>query len=211
MASMQFVLKRWLKVVCLSIGMLPLVCHATGLEDLHHFVAQFQSAKGSFTQTVTAPSKKVTTSTGDFVFARPGKFRWSYLKPYNQVLVADGKNLTVYDADLNQATVRKLGDALGATPAAILFGDNRLESNFDLKELPPADGIDWVEATPKSHDTTFRAIDIGFKGGQLAAMKIADALGQETQLQFANVISNASIPADTFRFVPPPGADVLAN
>ncbi len=195
----------------LALLMLPLSSQASALDDLHHFVAQFQSAKGSFTQTVVAPSKKVTTSTGEFVFARPGKFRWSYLKPYNQVLVADGKNLTVYDADLNQATVRKLGDALGATPAAILFGDNRLESNFDLKDLPSAEGIDWVEATPKSHDTTFRSIDIGFKGGQLAAMKISDALGQETQLQFANVISNASVPADTFRFVPPAGADVLNN
>jgi outer membrane lipoprotein carrier protein len=189
----------------------PLTASATGLDDLHHFVEHFQSAQGTFTQSVTAPSKKVTQSSGDFVFARPGKFRWTYQKPYNQVLVADGKVLTVYDADLNQATTRKLGDALGATPAAILFGDNRLETNFDLKELPQKDGLDWVEATPKSHDTTFRSIDIGFKSGQLAAMTIEDALGQETQLQFSGVTSNQPVPAETFHFVPPKGADVLNN
>jgi outer membrane lipoprotein carrier protein len=189
----------------------PAAALAGGLDDLHHFVTNFQSARGSFVQSVTAPSKKVTQSTGDFVFARPGKFRWTYQKPYNQVLVADGKTLTVYDADLNQATVRKLGDALGATPAAILFGDNRLENNFDLKELPPSDGLDWVEATPKSHDTTFSSIDIGFRSGQLAAMKIADALGQTTRLEFSDVVSNGAVAADTFHFVPPKGADILNN
>jgi outer membrane lipoprotein carrier protein len=192
-------------------GALPAAAAAGGLEDLHHFVSTFQSARGSFVQSVTEPSKKVTQSSGDFVFARPGKFRWTYLKPYNQVLVADGKTLTVYDADLNQATVRKLGDALGATPAAILFGDNRLEDNFDLKEFPQADGLDWVEARPKSHDTTFSSIEIGFRGDQLAAMKIADALGQTTRLEFSNVVSNAAVAADAFHFVPPKGADILDN
>ena len=196
-------------MVCIAAA--PALAMAGGLDDLHHFVSTFQSASGNFVQIVTAPSKKVTQSTGDFVFARPGKFRWTYQKPYNQVLVADGKTLTVYDADLNQATVRKLGDALGATPAAILFGDNRLEQNFDLKELPPSDGLDWVEATPKNHDTTFSSIEIGFRSGQLAAMKIADALGQSTRLQFSDVISNAAVAADAFHFVPPKGADVLNN
>jgi outer membrane lipoprotein carrier protein len=182
---------------------------AAALDDLHHFIEQFQSASGTFQQVVTAPSGKVTKSSGEFVFARPGKFRWTYEKPYQQVLVADGKTLTVYDQDLNQATVRQLHDALGSTPAAILFGDNRLESNFDLKEVAAHDGLDWVEATPKTHDTTFQTIDIGFKGSELAAMSIKDALGQNTSLSFANVVRNAQVPVDTFHFVVPKGADVL--
>lgn len=187
----------------------PISAFAAALDDLHHFIEQFQSASGTFQQVVTAPSGKVTKSSGEFVFARPGKFRWTYEKPYQQVLVADGKTLTVYDQDLNQATVRQLHDALGSTPAAILFGDNRLESNFDLKEMPSHDGLDWIEATPKTHDTTFQTIDIGFKGSELAAMSIKDALGQSTSLSFAGVVRNGQVPPNTFQFVVPKGADVL--
>jgi len=203
-----------LSVTFLLLGNLafsPAMCMAGALDDLHHFVEQFQSASGTFEQTVTAPSGKTTKSSGSFVFARPGKFRWTYQKPYQQVLVADGKTLTVYDQDLNQATVRQLHDALGSTPAAILFGDNRLESNFDLKEIAPHDGLEWVEATPKTHDTTFQTIDIGFRASDLAAMAIKDALGQSTMLTFSNIVHNGQVGADTFHFVAPKGADVLNN
>jgi outer membrane lipoprotein carrier protein len=189
---------------------LPDAAIAGGIEDLHTFVGQFQSARGEFSQRATN-GQKTTQSSGQFVFARPGKFRWTYQKPYEQVIVADGEKLTIFDHDLNQVTVRKLTDALGSTPAAILFGDNALDKSFDLKDGGSRDGLEWLEATPKSHDTTFARIDIGFRQGELASMELHDALGQTTVLVFTNVQRNAPVTADTFRFVPPPGADVLQN
>ena len=118
-----------------------LSAYANAIDDLHAFASQTRTAKGDFTQRVVSRSQKASQPTsGDFVFARPGRFRWTYSKPYEQVLVADGDKLSIYDKDLNQVTVRKLGDALGSTPAAILFGSNDLDKNFEMKDAGVRDG-----------------------------------------------------------------------
>jgi outer membrane lipoprotein carrier protein len=185
--------------------------HADALDDLHAFASQTKTAKGNFTQRVVSRIKASKPTSGDFVFARPGRFRWSYTKPYEQLLVADGEKLSIYDKDLNQVTIRKLGDALGSTPAAILFGSGDLDKSFDLKDAGTRDGIAWLDATPKSKDTTFERISIGFRNGELAAMELRDALGQTTTLEFSNVERNPKVDASTFAFTPPKGADVLQN
>ena len=132
---------------------------ADALDDLRTFAKETHTAKGRFTQRVVSRNRKAAQpASGDFVFARPGKFRWTYSKPYEQVLVADGEKLSIYDKDLNQVTVRKLGDALGGTPAAILFGSNDLDRTFDLKDDGTRDGIAWLQATPKTRDTAFEKI-----------------------------------------------------
>jgi len=198
---------------------------ASGIEQLKAFVSQVKSARGDFVQKqVKAPSKAqskaqgatdmampnlTTTSSGTFLFERPGKFIWSYEKPYEQVLQADGDNLYVYDKDLNQVTVRKLGGALGASPAAILFGSNDLDQNFTLKDAGVKDGIDWLELTPKAKDTQFQRVGIGFRDGNLEAMELHDVFGNVTLLTFSNIQKNPPLKADTFKFVVPKGADVL--
>ena len=170
------------------------------------------TAKGTFTQRITSRTQKASQpASGEFVFARPGRFRWTYTKPYEQLLVADGEKLSIYDKDLNQVTVRKLGDALGSTPAAILFGSNDLDRTFELRDTGVRDGVAWLEATPKGRDTAFERISIGFRNGELAAMELRDALGQVTLLDFGNVERNPKVDASTFVFVPPKGADVLQN
>ena len=184
---------------------------AGGLDDLHAFVANFQSATGQFTQRVVSSSGKVSQSSGEFAFARPGKFRWTYEKPYLQVIVADGQKLTIFDQDLNQVTIRPLTNALGATPAAILFGEGNLEKSFILKDAGSHDGLDWLSATPKTHDTTFAQMSIGFRNGKLAGMELHDALGQTTELGFTDVVRNAAVSPKLFKFVVPEGADVLRN
>ena len=187
-----------------------LSAYANAIDDLHAFVTQTRSAKGDFTQRVVSRNQKASQPTsGDFVFARPGRFRWTYSKPYEQVLVADGDKLSIYDKDLNQVTVRKLGDALGSTPAAILFGSSDLDKNFEMKDAGVRDGIAWLEAKPKTKDTTFEKISIGFRNGELAAMELRDALGQVTMLTFSDVVRNPKVDASTFTFTPPKGADVL--
>jgi outer membrane lipoprotein carrier protein len=194
-------------VVLSTIG----AARADAIDDLHAFSAQTKTAKGNFVQRVQSRVKASAPTSGDFVFARPGRFRWSYTKPYEQLLVADGEKLSIYDKDLNQVTVRKLGDALGSTPAAILFGSSDLDRSFDLKDAGVRDGVAWLDARPKGKDTQFEKISIGFRNGELAAMELRDALGQTTTLEFSNVERNPKVDASTFAFTPPKGADVLQN
>jgi len=184
---------------------------AAALDQFKSFVAGTKSARGDFTQTQvrkTTAGKATPPSTGTFVFARPGKFIWTYQKPYEQVLQADGDTLYLYDKDLNQVTTRKLGNALGSSPAAILFGSNDLEKNFTLAEAGARDGLEWLTATPKTKDTTFEQIGIGLKDGVPQAMELKDNFGQTTLLKFTSFQRNPSLGAQTFKFEVPKGAEV---
>ena len=158
-----------------------LACHVTpvrasGLDQLKSFLDTNRSARGVFTQTVIAKSgRKPQESAGIFALQRPGKFRWSYEKPYKQLLVSDGDKLWSYDPDLNQVAVKKLGTAFGSSPAALLAGQD-LDKYFVLKEGTAGDGIEVVEATPKGSDASFERVKIGFAAGQPVSMEIHDSL-----------------------------------
>lgn len=183
---------------------------AGALEQFKSFVAQTKSAKGEFVQRQSKEGGKVSEpASGHFVFARPGKFVWAYQKPYEQVLQADGEKLYIYDKDLNQVTIKKLGNALGSSPAAILFGSNDLEQNFTLKEIANKDGLEWLQATPKTKDTTFEHINIGLRGGLPEAMELRDSFGQTSILSFKKFEKNPALASDQFKFVLPKGADVF--
>jgi outer membrane lipoprotein carrier protein len=189
------------------------IAHAAALDQFKSFVASTKAARGEFTQTLTknvdGAKKTSTPSTGTFVFARPGKFIWTYQKPYEQVLQADGEQLYIYDKDLNQVTVKKLGNALGSSPAAILFGSNDLEKNFALSEGGTRDGLEWLKAVPKAKDTSFEAIAIGLKNGQPEAMELTDNFGQVSTLAFRKFEKNPALGNTAFRFDVPKGADVV--
>ena len=191
----------------------PRFAHAAALEQFKSFVSSTQAARGEFTQQlvkVDSGNTKVSNkSTGTFTFARPGKFIWTYQKPYEQLLQADGDKLYIYDKDLNQVTIKKLGDALGSSPAAILFGSNDLEKNFTLKEAGSKNGLEWLEATPKAKDTTFDHIGIGLRNGVPEAMELRDSFGQVSLLTFTKFEKNPPMPANQFKFVVPKGADVF--
>lgn len=192
----------------------PWLANASALEQFRSFVATTKAAKGEFTQRLvkadSAGGAKVSNpSTGTFMFARPGKFIWMYQKPYEQLLQADGEKLYIYDKDLNQVTVKKLGNALGSSPAAILFGSNDLEKNFTLKEAGAKDGMEWLDATPKTKDTTFDHIGIAFKDGVPQAMELRDAFGQVSLLSFKKFDKNPVMTAEQFKFVVPKGADIF--
>lgn len=188
--------------------------HASALDQFKSFVASTKSAKGDFTQQQLGKSKSgkaAPVSSGTFVFARPGKFIWTYQKPYEQLLQADGETLYVYDKDLNQVTTRKLGNALGSSPAAILFGSNDLEKNFTLSEAGERDGAEWLTAVPKTKDTTFEQIGIGLKGGVPVAMELKDQFGAVSVLKFTNFQRNPALGAQQFSFSVPKGADVVSQ
>jgi len=183
--------------------------HADSVETLRAFVRDVKSGRAQFTQTVTSPDgAKKKTSSGSFEFWRPNRFRFAYAKPFEQTIVGDGEKVWIYDADLNQVSTRKLGQALGATPAALLAGGG-LERDFDLAALPARDGLEWAEAKPKAKDGAFQSVRVGFKGPDLAALEIVDSFGQRSLLRFSAFAPNVAIPAETFRFTVPAGADVI--
>lgn len=205
---------RWMGLAGLLISVLLAVqpAWADGVEALRNFVQATRGAQGSFTQTVLARSgRKPQVSEGTFAFQRPGKFRWDYRTPYPQLLVGDGQKLWAWDRDLNQVTVKRLGDALGASPAAILAGDDAIEKNFELADGGMADGLTWVVARPRSAEGSFQAMRLGFAGGQLRQMELKDNFGQTTLLVFTRFESNPSLDPALFRFEPPKGADVVGE
>ncbi len=126
--------------------------------------------------------------------------------------MGDGKKFWMYDVDLNQVTVKKLDAALGSSPAALLSGSNEIERGFTLKDIEDRDGLEWLQATPKSAETTFEQILMAFNArSELVVMELHDAFGHRTVLRFSELKSNPALGAQLFRFVPPKGADVLGE
>ena len=188
------------------------VAGADGLAQLKAFNDTTKSGKVTFQQAVVAKGQTAAKeSTGTFSFQRPGKFRWTYEKPFEQVIVGDGEKLWIYDKDLNQVIVRKLDRALGSTPAALLAGGGALESNFDLTDGGPKDGLAYVEAKPKTPDTGFERVRIGLSGNAPKAMELRDTFGNVTTLRFGAFERNVAQDANAFRFTPPKGADVVGD
>jgi outer membrane lipoprotein carrier protein len=204
---------HWLRLAVVAAGCALLApAHGGSLDQLRAFLTQTSSARGEFVQRVSARSGSAQpVSSGRFAFQRPGKFRWTYEKPYEQVIVADGTRLVLYDRDLNQVTIRKLGAALPSSPASILFGSNEFEKEFEVADIGARDGLEWVRAKPRAKDSTFELIEIGFRDGLPQAMRLADNFGQVTQLIFSKLERNPKLDAEAFRFEPPKGADVLTE
>ncbi|MDP2026908.1 MAG: outer membrane lipoprotein chaperone LolA [Pseudomonadota bacterium] len=185
---------------------------ADSIDALKAFVADTKTARASFTQAVLDKSGKVRQqSSGTMAFARPGKFRWVYQKPFEQVIVGDGSKIWLYDADLQQVTIKQLGQALGSSPAALLAGSKDIDKFYTLKDAGSRDGLEWLEATPKDKESTFTGVRMGFAQNTLAAMEIKDNFGQTTVLKFAGLERNPSLPASEFRFTPPKGVDVISD
>jgi outer membrane lipoprotein carrier protein len=198
---------RYLVLFLLSFSAL-----AGGLDDFLAFNASTKTATARFDQQVfDRAGKVVERASGTFAFQRPGKFRWVYDKPHQQVLVGDGAKLWIHDPDLNQVTVKRIDQAISSTPAALLAGRDDITALFTLRDAGSADGLNWVEATPKAKDTGFERVRLGLQGKMLAAMELQDQLGGRTLLRFSDLKSNAPVAADSFRFTPPKGADVLQD
>jgi outer membrane lipoprotein carrier protein len=185
---------------------------ATGLDQLRAFVDGAKSGKATFRQVVAARGQRsVREAAGTFTFLRPGKFRWTYVQPYEQLIVGDGAKLWIYDRDLNQVIVRKLDAALGQSPAALLAGDNALERGFDLADDGKGDGLEFVVAKPKSAESGFERVRIGFRDNLPRAMELEDTFGNVTALTFTDFERNPALDRTQFTFVPPKGADVVGE
>ena len=185
---------------------------ASSIDRFRTFVRTTQSARGNFEQKVhDRAGTLVQESKGSFVFLRPGRFRWVYSKPVDQLIVGDGERVWIYDRDLNQVTVRRMSKALGSTPAALLAGSSDIEAAFELSDAGERDGLEWLEAKPREREAGFERIRMGFDVSGVRAMELTDHFGQTTQLRFTDLLRNPKVDPADFRFTPPKGADVLGE
>jgi outer membrane lipoprotein carrier protein len=198
------------------------------IESLSQFLKSTNSGRAQFFQVVAGPSKtdqapRRKTSSGTFEFQRPQQFRFTYQKPFVQAVVSDGQWLWLFDADLNQVTMRKQNQLLGQTPVAFISssGDLKaLQAEFNLKAEPDSEGLQWVRATPKQSDGAVQVIRVGLKLGVatantasnvpvLTVLEIVDGLGQTSRLNFQNFEANVKLPPETFQFKAPAGVQVI--
>jgi outer membrane lipoprotein carrier protein len=181
-------------------------------QAIDKLLAGLSTWSADFTQTIDdGHGKVVRSAAGKLYLQRPGKFRWDYTAPSEQLVLADGKQIWFYDKDLAQANVRDMDAALANTPASLLSGNGSVSAEFDVKALPPAGGLEWFQLVPKRADTDFQLVRMGFDKGELASMFLADKLNQITQLNFTHASRNGKFPADLFSFTPPPGVDVIGR
>lgn len=188
------------------------LAQADALDRLQEYLSETRTLRGHFSQTVMDRNgRKLQSSSGSMVFARPSLFRWTYEKPYAQVIVGDGKKVWFYDPDLEQVTVQRMNLAIGQSPAALLAGSNDIEKHFRLKDAGASDGLEWLLATPKSGEGTFEQVRIGFRGSHIEVLELQDNLGQTSRLQFSGLQHNPALASDLFRFKPPKGVDVIGD
>jgi outer membrane lipoprotein carrier protein len=199
-----------MRALLLVLMCLPGAANSSGIDALKTFLSGTTTASARFAQMVLDRNMKMLQqATGTMEFSRPGKFRWEYHKPYEQTIVGDGSQIWIYDKDLNQVTVRRLDSALGTSPAALLAGKNEIEKNYTLSNLGDQEGLEWVEAVPKTQDTAFERVRLGFGKAGLEAMELSDQFGQKTVIKFADLERNPKLAPETFKFMPPKGADVI--
>ncbi len=191
---------------------MPSAATAASLQRFSEFINETLTARGEFEQKIFDRNRKLLQeSRGTLAFSRPGKFRWSYVKPYAQLIVGDGSKVWIYDEDLKQVTVKKLDQALGSTPAALLAGNNEAMRAFNLSDRGEKDGLEWLEALPRDKESGFERIRMGFNSSGLKVMELVDSLGQTTVLRFASLERNPRLDPGLFRFSPPKGADVIGD
>lgn len=200
----------FLVMIMLSGSVAGLAQAASAQAQLKSFVEQVHAATGTFQQTVVGPQGQTRRpQSGAFSFERPGRFKWEVLSPYAQTIVSDGKQVFQLDPDLNQVTVRNVDQAIGASPAAVLFGTGELDKVFNVSPMPERDGLAWLRAKPRNGEAGFVHLDLGMRDGMPVRIVLLDAFGQTTRVELSAMQRNPSLPATTFQFVPPAGADVV--
>ena len=185
---------------------------AGGIEQLQYFIDRSTSGTATFQQFVyDVDGNLVQESQGNLTFLRPGRFKWFYKTPYVQLLIGDGTFLWVYDKDLEQATKVLLKDALGSSPAALLYGSKDIESYFGLEGLEPISDSERVKVIPYEESGLFERIEIALSEGVLRTMTLYDHFGQKTIIKFDDFVVPANIDAQEFEFVPPEGVDIVTQ
>ncbi len=201
-----------LLALCFWLGAAGPAWAVNGAARLDAFLSGLDSMRARFVQSlVDAEGRMLEESEGVLLLNRPGRFRLSYEKPYEQLYIADGERVWMYDRDLEQVTVRLQEQALGSTPALLLSGSEPLEKNFTIEELGTHEGYQWLRLKPRTRDSEFEYFRLAMEGDVLRAMEMVDGFGQTTRIYFYTVERNVPVRADAFKFTPPPGVDVVGD
>lgn len=213
--------RSWLLATLACLTAWPALGQSQGLVLLGQFLQTVRSGRAQFSQVVTSVPKagqppRQRTSSGTLEFQRPGRFRFSYKKPFEQTLVADGQTLWLHDPDLQQATARPQAQVLGSTPLSLMVSSADLaglQKDFQLQVEPARDGLQWVKATPRRADGQLQYALVGLRAGdrgpELLVLEVLDATGQRSVLTFSGFEVNPVLKADAFQFQPPAGTDVI--
>ncbi|MFZ5636969.1 MAG: outer membrane lipoprotein chaperone LolA [Pseudomonadota bacterium] len=200
-------------VPLLALGVFAGVAHAGARESLDAFTRGLKGLDGRFSQEVfDSKGKRKESASGRVALSAPRLFRWEYVKPYPQLIVADGAKVWVYDPDLKQATVRPQGVEEQNSPLAALIDPKKLDRDFIVREAGSEGGLDWLELLPKqTENAAFQHARLGFDAKGLVRMRIVDSLGQRTEIAFTGWKRNPAFAPQTFRFAPPKGVDVVGE
>ena len=204
---------RLIPMLGLAAALFAGTAFAGARDDLTTFTKGLKGLDGQFSQQVfDANGKRKEASSGRVALSAPRLFRWEYVKPYAQLIVADGKAVWVYDPDLQQATKRAQGRAEQNSPLMALIDPSRLDKDYVIREAGSEGGLEWLSLSPKTDtDTGFKTARLGFNRTGLAQMQVEDALGQRTLITFSNWKRNPAFASGTFRYVPAKGVDVVGN
>ena len=182
------------------------------VKQLQAFLKASKSLTADFKQVlINEAGDPYQTSYGIFYLQRPGKFRWDYLKPFQQQIVSTSGKVWFYDTDLEQVTVKKLDESVGSTPALLLSGNISLDDNFTMQDQGVDGDMQWIKLLPKNQESSFKYILIGLNKGSLGGMELSDNFGQLTRIYFSNVLLNPTIKPTVFEFKAPKGADVFSD
>ncbi|MDH3353784.1 MAG: outer membrane lipoprotein chaperone LolA [Chromatiales bacterium] len=183
-----------------------------GRDRLENFLGSFKTMQATFVQTLKNPKKEeLERSEGKILLTRPNQFRLTYQTPYEQIIVADGTKVWLYDKDLEQVTVKPQDDSIGSSPASLLAGVKPLEEEFRIEELGLHEGFEWVNLYPKAPDASFDYIRVAMEGKTLRAIEMVDGFGQQTRLFFDQIDLNKPISKSYYQFTPPSGVDVIGE
>ncbi len=186
--------------------------HAGARDDLNTFTKGLKGLDGQFTQQVfDTRGKQKERSSGRVAVSSPRLFRWEYVKPYPQLIIADGKTVWVHDPDLQQVSKRPQGSEEANSPLAILLDPSRLDRDFVVTEAGNANGIQWLQLAPRSAEAAFKSAKLGFDKAGLTQMEYVDALGQRTRITFSGWKRNPGFAKGTFVYVPAKGVDVIGG
>jgi len=203
---------KHLPIICLLMMVSTVNAEQASIDQLKSFLASTSSLTAGFKQvTLDENSQPSEISEGEFYLSRPGKFRWSYKKPFIQEIISSAGKVWFYDADLEQVTIKKMDDSLGSTPALLLSGEIELEENFILEQQGVDKDMSWIKLSPKNEDSGFKYILIGLDNGVLGGMELSDNFGQLTRIYFSKVKINPQLEKSVFEFTVPEGVDVFEN
>lgn len=210
--SLEYNVPRIFSVIIMVLSLMVPTLVLAAPSSVQRYFEGLQSLHADFIQRVYDDrSRVVQSSSGEMLMQKPGKFRWNYRTPTEQIIVADGQRLWAYDIDLAQVTVRKMDQALSSTPLALLSGAAPIEEAFSVGAPRSQDGLTWYDLTPKQPQPEFRLLRVAFKGDLLVSLELEDSFGQRTRLDFQKLERNPILDPALLKFTPPPGVDVVGD